>query len=245
MMLSQWIPVVEADMRKVVREPFFLLILIMPFIIGMAMHELLPYLAGQFQNFDLQDYYPLIVALFMLTPPLYYGVVLALQVLEEKDENVLIAVAVTPMQLHTFLFARIAIYTLISLPQVVIVHEMIGVIEIEMTRLILVAIAACLNTPLIVLLLAAVAKNQLEGFVIGKGMGFIILFPLAMYFVPDYWHLLCGILPTYWPIIAYFTAVSATGSESFFYLAIVMAIFTQLLATLLLYRKFAAGLLAK
>ncbi|MCS5585742.1 MAG: hypothetical protein NZ777_19800 [Pseudomonadales bacterium] len=231
-------------MRKLVREPFFLLILVMPFVIGLVMHDLLPYVAGQVHNFDLQDYYPLIVALFILTPPLYYGVVLALQVLEEKDEDVLIAVAVTPMQLHTFLFARIALYTLISLPQVVIVHEMINVIELEMTRLILIAIAACLNTPLIVLLLAALARNQVEGFVIGKGMGFIILFPLAMYFVPDYWHVLCGILPTYWPIIAYFTAVSEAGSELFFYLAIAMAIVTQSFATLLLYRKFAAGLLS-
>ena len=71
----------------------------------------------------------------------------------------------------------------------------------------------------------------------GKGMGFFILFPLAMFFVPDYWHVLCGILPTYWPIIAYFTAVSAEGSNSFFYFAIIMALVAQGAATVLLYRR--------
>ena len=95
------------------------------------------------------------------------------------------------------------------------------------------------------MLMAALAKNQLEGFVMVKGLGFIILFPLAMFFVPDYWHVICGVLPTYWPIIAYFTAVAEGGSDWFFYLAILMAVLTQLILIVFLYRKFAGGLLAE
>ena len=65
-----------------------------------------------------------------------------------------------------------------------------------------------------------------------------------MFFVPNYWHLIGGVLPTYWPIIAYFTAVTESGSDTFFYVAIVMSVVTQLLATVVLYCKFAAGLLS-
>ncbi len=243
MISAKWKQIVKADLYAVMREPFFWLILLSPMLLGVGLRYFLPYLTGQFQNFDLRDYYPVIIALSILTPPLYYGIVLALQVLEEKDENVLIAIAVTPIKLRTYLAARIAVYTIISLPQIVIVHQLIGVIEIQLVKLIWVAIAASLNTSLIVMLLAALAKNQLEGMVMGKGLGFIILLPLAMYFVPDYWHLVCGVLPTYWPIIAYYTAVSDTGSDVFFALAIVMAVLSQLFAIRMLYSRFERSLL--
>jgi len=139
--------------------------------------------------------------------------------------------------------ARIAMYTLISIPLIVLVHELIDVLEVGMAKLIWVAIAASLNTALMAMLMAAFAKNQLEGFVMMKGLGFIILFPLAMFFVPGYWHLICGILPTYWPIIAYYTAVSDPGSNIFFYLSIVMSVITQLAVIIYLYRKFERSLL--
>ena len=238
----QWRRVIEADLRKVAAEPLFWLILLAPFLIGWAMRHLLPYLAGQFHSFALDQYYPLIVALLILTPPLYYGMILALQVLEEKDEAVLCAVAVTPIRLRTYLAARIFMYTVISLPLIVLVHEIIDVVEIETAKLIWIAVAASLNTPLVVMLLAAFCNNQLEGFVLGKGMGFFILFPLAMFFVPDYWHLICGILPTYWPIIAYFTAAADSESTGFFYFAVVMAMLVQPMAIVWLYRRFASGL---
>ena len=124
---------------------------------GLALRAALPYLAGEYQNFDLASYYPLIVALAILTPSLYYGIVLSLQLLDEKDENVLIAVAVTPMQLHTYLAARISVYTLVNIPIMVWVHEIIGVLELPTTKLILIAVACALNTPLMVMLLAAFA----------------------------------------------------------------------------------------
>ena len=242
MLATQWQQVIISDLRKVLAEPFFWLILLMPFLLGWGLRYLLPSLAGQFQNFDLRDYYPIVVALLILTPPLYYGVVMGLLLLEEKDENVLLAVAVTPITLRNYLFARVAVYTLVSLPLIFVVHELIDVIEIDSTQLALIAIVASLNTPLVVMLLAAFCKNQLEGFVIGKGMSPFLLLPLAMFFVPDYWHVLCGILPTHWPIIAYFTAVNEAGSGLFFGFAIVMAIVMQLLAVVWLYRRFDKGL---
>ena len=242
MQAAQWQQVILTDLRKVLAEPFFWLSLLAPLLLAWGLHYLLPSLAERFQNFDLTDYYPIIVALLILTPPLYFGVVLGLLLLEEKDENVLLAVAVTPITLRNYLFARVAVYTLVSLPLIFVVHELIGVIGIDRTQLALIAIVTSLNTPLLVMLLAAFCKNQLEGFVIGKGMSPLLLLPLAMFFVPDYWHVLCGILPTYWPIIAYFTAVSEAGSGLVFGFAIVMAIVMQTLAIVWLYRCFDKGL---
>jgi len=241
--LSNWSQMLVADLTKVLREPFFWLILLSPFLLGYGMHYFLPYLEQSFPAIELAYYYPVIVALIILTSPLYYGFVLGLQVLDEKDENVLLAVAVTPISLKTYLAARIIVYSLVSIPIIVIVHEMIGVLTVNRFQLTLVALAGSLNTPLIVLLLGAFAKNQLEGFVIAKSLGFLILFPLVMFFVPGYWHLICGVLPTYWPIIAYYTAVAQDGSNWFFIIAIVMSLIVQPLFIVYLYRKFEGSLL--
>lgn len=238
------IEVIKSDARKILREPFFWLVLLAPFMLGYGMRYFLPYLSNQFTSFELEEYYPIIVALLLLTSPLYYGIVLALQILEEKGEGALLAVAVSPLSLYAFLAARIAAFTLVSLPIVVLVHELIGVVDIAVGRLLLVAFAAALNTPMLVLLLASIARNQLEGLVMSKALGFTILFPLATFFVPDYWHLLCGVLPTYWPIIAYFTAVDETASAAFFYFAIFMALVTQCAANAFLYRRFENDLVA-
>jgi len=234
----QWFQVISSDVRKIMREPFFWMILIAPFLLGWLLRFLLPYSTEQIERFDLSNYYPVVVALFVLVSPLYYGVILGLLVLEEKDENVLLAVAVTPLQLSNYLVARILVYTLVSLPIIVIVHEIIGVIEISIFKLSLVAVAASLNTALVVMLLAAFCKNQLEGFVIGKGMSPLILFPLAMFFVPDYWHLFCGFMPTYWPVMAYYTAIADSGSNIFFAITIIMSLVFQPATAMLLYRRF-------
>jgi len=238
----QWQQVLLADARKLLKEPFFWFIMVAPVLLGWGCRYLLPYLDARFPGLELSAYYPVIVALLILTPPVYYGFVLALLVLEEKDQGSLLAVAVTPISLGSFLFARIAMFTLMSVPLIFVVHEIIGVVTISRPELFFVAVSASLSAPLVVMLLAAYCKNQLEGFVMGKGMGFLVLFPLAMFFVTDYWHVLCGILPTYWPIIAYFTAASTDGSEAFFYAAVVVGALFQTSAAYWLYQRFSRQL---
>lgn len=243
MQLTAYRAVITADLFKVLREPFFWFILAAPLLLGLALGELLPWLDQRFAALQLNRYFPVAVALIILTPPLYYGVVLALQILQEKDENALLAVNVTPATLGWFVGVRIGVYTLISIPMIVIVHGLIGVIEVPGWKLAWVAAAASLNTPLIALLIPAFARNLLDGMVIGKGLGFVVLFPLAMFWVPDYWHLLCGILPTYWPIIAYYTAIDPAASSAFFGLAIGLSLVIQPLASVWLYRRFERRLL--
>ncbi len=243
MSASVYRAVVVADLYKVVREPFFWFILSAPVFLGVSLHYLLPWLDQRYASLQLQRYYPVIVALITLTPPLYYGMVLALQILQEKDEGALLAVQVSPVSLARFLSARLAVYTLISIPMLVLVHRLIGVIEVATWKLLWVAVAASLNTVLIALLMPAFARNLLDGMVIGKGMGFLVLFPLAMFFVPDYWHLLCGVLPTYWPIIAYYKAIEPGTGPVFFGLAIGVSLVVQPLACLWLYRRFENRLL--
>jgi fluoroquinolone transport system permease protein len=56
-------------------------------------------------------------------------------------------------------------------------------------------IAASL-APLSALFFGSVAQNKVQGFVLNKGMGIILVPPLIAYFVESGWQLLFGIFPT-------------------------------------------------
>ncbi len=234
-----WLTLLKSEGRRIIREPFLFFVLLAPFLLGIVIRVALPAISVKLATkFDLTYYYPLVIALFVLTPTLYNGMVMAFQVLEEKDEQILLAVAVTPFNLRRYFVFRTLLYTLISIPVIVIVHELIGLTTMRLSQLWAIALLTSLNTPLIALFVSTYAKNQIEGFALIKGIGMVILVPLAMFFVPDYWHLFSGFLPSYWPIIAFFTAVKADGSQLFFWLAIAAGLVVQLTAVLLMYRKF-------
>ncbi len=237
--MSTWINVFRSDARRILRDPFLFFLIIAPLLFGLLARWGIPLLTEKLSaQLDLVHYYPLIIVLLIITGPAYFGTVMAFQILDEKDENSLLPIAVTPFSLKNYFTLRIFIYTLASVPLVALVHIEMNLLSISSLKLWSVAAVAALNAPFIALVVASFARNQVEGFAVLKGSGFLILFPMAMFFVPSYWHLLCGVLPSYWPIIAYFTAVQEGGSELFFWIAVFMALLTQTLAIRILYHKF-------
>lgn len=97
--------------------------------------------------------------------------------------------------------------------------------------LIPVALVAGLFSVFIGLFLAAFASNKVEGLAFMKGVGWLMIGPLAAYFVPGRWELLFGILPTYWPAKAFW--VAGEGGSYWPYL-LVGALYALLLVVLLL-----------
>jgi fluoroquinolone transport system permease protein len=77
--------------------------------------------------------------------------------------------------------------------------------------------------------IAILARNQVQGFAVLKGSGFLYSVPALSFFVPQHWDLCFGVIPFYWPIKAYYIAVSG-GSPAFFWTAVTLAIVTQVIA---------------
>ena len=60
------------------------------------------------------------------------------------------------------------------------------------------AILSGLMAPIFALTLATFVSNKVEGLTLMKGLGILMLGPLAAYFVDRAWQPLFGILPPYW-----------------------------------------------
>jgi len=103
-------------------------------------------------------------------------------------------------------------------------------------RIAVVALAATPMLPLMALVIAGFAGNQDEGFAVMKGAGILLIGPLASFLIPRPWDLLVGVLPTYWPIKAYFAA--AAGSVGLFWVAAAAALVYSSAGVVVLYRRF-------
>ena len=229
--------VVRADARRLTRDPFLLFMLGYPWLMALALRHFMPWLNERFADrLALSDYYPLAACLVALLAPNAMGIVLGFQLLEEKDEGSLVAVAVTPMSLDRYFLYRAALHALVSVPLVVALHELLGLVAIPPGQLALVAVALTPIAPLSALIIAAFAGNQVEGFAVMKGSGFLLMGPLASFFIAHPWDLLVGILPTYWPIKAYFAA--AEGAEAWVWVAAVVSLLYCSGCVAVLYRIF-------
>jgi fluoroquinolone transport system permease protein len=237
-MENVWSSVFRADAKRIVRDRFLLLIVTYLPLMALAFRWAIPWLAEQVQDrVDLTQYYPVLCVILVLILPYIMGLVLGLQLLEEKDERTLAAVAVTPFSIGRYFWFRVWTYAVIGAVMLVISHAAMGLVGISRFQLSVIAVSSTISTGASAVIVAVLAKNQVQGFAVLKGAGLPFIVPALSFFVPRHWDLLFGVIPLYWPIKAYYVAVDG-GSSTFFWAAIAAAIVTQAIALVLLYRLF-------
>lgn len=229
--------VVRADAKRITRDPFLLFMVGYPWVLALLLQQLLPWLNQRLADrITLSDYYPVAACLVALQVPNAMGIVLGFQLVEEKDEGTLVAVAVTPMSLDQYFLYRAAVYALVSVPLVIVLHEVLGVVSLGPGPLVAIALASIPIVPLMALVVGAFAGNQVEAFAVAKGSGILFTGPVAAFFVPRQWDLLVGVLPTYWPVKAYFAAIE--GPTGLFWVAVALSLIYPSACVVFLYRLF-------
>ncbi len=151
--------------------------------------------------------------------------------LDEKDDRILMSIQVTPLSIDKYILYRVTTPMLLSYPILLLMIPAIGVTDISLLDLALVSILGAIWAPLLGLLLPIFANNKVEGFVIMKLLGGIMIIPVASFFVAQPYELLFGIMPAYWPIKAFWLA---GNDEPYLTHLVVGIIYTGLLLYLLL-----------
>jgi len=150
---SQWSAVLATEWRRILRDPFLIFMVVLPFGFAVALRHLLPYLGTRFADrLDLRDCFPLITSLFSVAPALYLGGIFALNIVEEKDDNCLAAVAVTPFSMRRYFFMRMWVYAWAAVIVIITVHYIIGLVHVPAAKILAVAALAAFQIPLLALL---------------------------------------------------------------------------------------------
>ena len=225
------------DLKNVRRDDLLAWIALLPLALALVVRLAtvpLTELLRRELGFDLAPYYPLLMSFVAVMAPSMAGMVIGFLLLDERDDQVLTALMVTPTPLAGYLTYRILLPLALGWLITLVVYPLAGLAELKWIDLFAVAGLAACNGPVTALFLAAFAENKLTGFALVKILNSINMVPVLAYFAPGAWQLLAGVVPAFWPMKMLWLA--AAGQSYFLYgLA---GVVVNAAAILLLLRRF-------
>lgn len=192
----------KVDLQNVVRDPFLRYITLVPLLIGFLLRLFLPHaeVITRSYGLELSDYYSLIVGLlFVVMTPGMFGMVLGFLLLDERDYDTLRAMAVTPLSMGTYVYARVILPMVISVIMTFVSATVADLMVLPLLPLLLASICGALSIPLWALVFLAIARDKVQGMVVMKGLNVFSIIPIIAYFIEEPFQWIFGVVPLYWP----------------------------------------------
>ncbi len=219
MTLAQLIPTLSRnDARRIGRDRFLLLMIALVIYLAVILRFGLPWLDGYLADNGilpgemitqrLSDYYPLIVAFMgVFQGALITGTLFGFALLDEKDDQTLTAMLVTPVPFNQYILYRVAVPTILSAFIVVFLVWFINQALIPLWQLILIALGAALAAPISALFYGISSENKVQGLAMSKFVSLFGYIIVGAWFVDEPWQWLFGLFPPYWITKAYWLAL--------------------------------------
>jgi fluoroquinolone transport system permease protein len=226
------------DFKNIRRDSLLNWMMVMPLLIAFLVRWLLPKFADVVVSVLPVDVFNMLMVsyFFVLLIPTMFGGLIGFLLLDEKDDDTLTAIQVTPLPLGGYLLYRIATPMVLSVIFTLIYIPIADIMTVPLLPLVPVTVLASLEAPIVALYLASFAKNKVQGFALAKFLSVFLVTPLAAYvFVQLDWQLLVGVLPTYWPLKCFWVLIE--GGSYWGYLLVGFVVHFGLLAVFL--RRFA------
>jgi fluoroquinolone transport system permease protein len=226
------------DLRSVRRDPLLRWMMLLAPTLGLLLRFGMPQLtaasASRF-DIDLTPYYSLVMSFLPIAVAGIYGTVAGFILLDQRDDQTLIALLVTPLSLTTHLRYRVAGLTIICMAISMLTLALAALTPMRWLQLIVASSSAALLAPLYALVLGCFADNKVQGFALVKALGIIVIPCVYAYFVPEPWQRLFALVPHYWPLKAYWL-FDAQNNEAALLHALLGILWHSLLLLLLLRR---------
>ncbi len=233
------------DIRSVRRDSALSWMIFLPIVSAFILRWSIPPLTARIlerYDFNLEPYYPVMLAyFFVIMAPVTFAVLIGFLLLDEKDDKTLTALQVTPLSLNAYLAYRITIPVLLTFVMMFVLFPVSGLDDLPLQDIFMIAVAAAPLSPMFALFLASFAQNKVQGFALMKLVGFVLFVPVFAYFTQPGWELAFGLIPTYWPMKAYWLLTS--GQIESVWLYILVAVLYQSALTALFARRFNISML--
>ena len=234
------------DVKLIGRDRFLLMIFGFALYIAVALRYGLPWLNTYLADKgvlpsetlaqSLADYYPLIVVFMaVLQGAMMSGVIFGFMLLDEKDDNTIKAMLVTPVPLNHYVLYRVMLPSLLGFLIVVGMVLFIDLVLLPLWQLVVIAAGASLVAPITALFYAIFAENKVQGFAVAKFVSLITYVVVWAWFVPEPWQWLFGLFPPYWICKAYWMALDGHG---LWWLALLLGIVLQAGLLLVMVHRF-------
>ncbi|MCB0034997.1 MAG: hypothetical protein KDE51_13280 [Anaerolineales bacterium] len=219
------------DAKLVGRDQFMIGLIAYPIFNLLFIRFGLPPLTTWLQNsydFDLTPYHMLMVSyLILVMVPMFVGMVVGLLLIEERDDDTLTVMMITPMSLNQLVGYRVLLAAVVSFLTIAVFVPLTNTIVMPFGLLVVIALFASLNAPVTALLFFAIAKDKVQAFGVLKVLSTLNIIPIIAFFVAEPWQYVFGLQPAYWAIKAFWLA--AEGGQLWIYLVISLIVNVVLL----------------
>lgn len=203
----------DNDRKIIMREFILVYIMLAPlFMIAIFKWQLPNIVAWAAPYVNLNQYMHLISLMVVLFAPMLFGLVVGLMMLDERDENVLEAIAVTSISKEFYLSYRLIVVYIVSFFYTFLAMAYFNVHVVSISQQIPLFLLNALIAPFTVLLLVTFSGNKIEGLVYAKAGNFLTWAPIVAYFLSPPYRYIFAIFPTYWTAFAYFAAIDGDSS---------------------------------
>jgi len=200
----------SSELKKWLRDPLMKFLLFYPIVFGIIGRFLLPWIADT-SGFNINQYADIFVVVLTLLTPQIFGALVGFSILDDRDDNILTSIKVTPLSIHQFLSFRLIVTSLMSFIACIYVMWFSDIGGLSIKYIIAIAFLASLATPMSGLMINALAQNKIEGFAVMKGTGIIIVFPVVALFFMDKKELFFSFAPGFWPAKAISVLIRGEG----------------------------------
>jgi fluoroquinolone transport system permease protein len=230
----------DADRRLVWRDPLLKWVLLLPFGLALLLRILIPQAHETLlraTGVDIAPYYPLIMGGYLMTAPGIAGMVIGFLLLDERDARTLTALRVTPVSIRRYLAYRISGPLLVGTATTLLGYALIEITPLPFGPLLAISVVVGMSAPLIALVLATAAPNKVAGLAVVKVLNGVNLLPIAAYFLPRPAQYLAGVIPTYWPMRAFWSAAQHESYSVYLGIGCLVGLFALAVAARLFERQ--------
>lgn len=214
--------------------------LVYPIIFGLLGRYFLPWVSEKY-GFNFVPFNDLILVILVLFVPIAYGALIGFSILEDRDDNVLTNIKVTPLSLHQFLSFRLIAVYLLCVVATIFVMWFSKVGNISMKYIISISLLASLEAPISGLLINSFARNKIEGFAVMKVGGSIMIFPIVALFFKGARELFFSFAPGFWSAKAISSIIRGgnlyLSYNQYYFIGLLYMVILNILSYLLFIKK--------
>jgi len=189
--------VIKAELKNMTRDRLYIFFFFYPIIIGVTGYFLIPYLKDTVEPGNI---FPEILAmLFILMTGYIFGALTAFTLLDDKDDNVLMSLKITPISVKAYVVVKLVVSFIFGLISTITIILATGFLpDSNFGTIMLISIVGALQAPGIALIINSFAKNKVEGFVMMKMSALILGIPVIAFFVQSWQEVFLIFAPGFW-----------------------------------------------
>ena len=188
--------ILKAELKNITRDKMYMFFAIYPVIFGALGYFLVEWIQSEFP----QSIWDAITAMMLIIVTGYvFGALIAFTLLDDKDDKVLMSLKITPISVKQYVLVKILVGMVFGFIATLILLLATDFLpNSNFFVIIAVALLGAIQVPSVALIVNSFSDNKVEGFVIMKLSGMVILFPVIGFLVTGWVQYFLGIAPGYW-----------------------------------------------